>query len=256
MCGTPLRTAFARMRATASAEMSIASASVHWPREPQRESAVVAEAVEQPAARVARRRLAVLALIEKQPGLLALAQIDLVLDRALRARRPCRAPRRQHRRPSAPALRAPAPWDRCAPGCPPARAAREHAGHRRQQPIHALRQRLHDQVVAVAIDDERRQQVRLAVHEPVRGRVELRATRGTESPLEPRPQQRLVGRRVAARQHPDRNLRPIAEERVAERAPPRTDHLDDVAALGVARRRRRRGRSTDGPRARAARRAR
>ena len=51
------------------------------PRETQREPAVVAEAVEQPAARVARRRLAVLALIEKQPGLLAVPRVDLVLDR-------------------------------------------------------------------------------------------------------------------------------------------------------------------------------
>ena len=51
--------------------------------------------------------------------------------------------------------------------------------------------------------------------------------------LEPRPQQRLVGGRLAVREHPDRNLRPVAEERVADRALPRTDHLDDVAALGV-----------------------
>ena len=40
-------------------------------RERQREAAVVAERVEQAAARVARGRLAVLPLIEKQPGLLA-----------------------------------------------------------------------------------------------------------------------------------------------------------------------------------------
>ena len=49
------------------------------PPQHQREAAVVAEAVEQPAARVGRRRGAVLALIEKQPGLLAVPQIDVVL---------------------------------------------------------------------------------------------------------------------------------------------------------------------------------
>ena len=60
------------------------------PREPEREAAVVAETVEQPAAGVARRRFAVLALIEKQPGLLALPGIDCVLDRSLARRDPLR----------------------------------------------------------------------------------------------------------------------------------------------------------------------
>ena len=51
----------------------------------------------------------------------------------------------------------------------------------------ALRQRLHDQVVAVAIDDQRRQQIGFAVHQPVGGRVDVRATRGSAiAALEPR----------------------------------------------------------------------
>ena len=62
--------------------MSIASTSSQRGRQRQREAAVVAEGVEQPAARVARGRLAVLALIEEQPGLLAVIRIDLVVDRA------------------------------------------------------------------------------------------------------------------------------------------------------------------------------
>src|SRR5437763_4743227 len=43
-------------------------------REAQREAAVVAETIEQRPARVARRRLAVLALVEEQPGLLTAPQ--------------------------------------------------------------------------------------------------------------------------------------------------------------------------------------
>ena len=62
----------------------------------------------------------------------------------------------------------------------------EQLRHRRQQAIHALRQRLHDQVVAVAIDDERRQQIGFAVHQPVGGRVELQRCRGTGSPVSSR----------------------------------------------------------------------
>ena len=50
---------------------------------------------------------------------------------------------------------------------------------RRHQPIHALRQRLQHQVVAVAIDDERRQQVGLAVNQSVRGGVDLERCRGS-----------------------------------------------------------------------------
>jgi len=38
----------------------------------------------------------------------------------------------------------------------------------RQQPIHALRQRLHHEVVAIAIDHQRREQVRFAVHQAIR----------------------------------------------------------------------------------------
>ena len=62
--------------------MSIAIVSWQRAGQLQREPAVVAEAVEQPSARVARGRLAILALIEKQPGLLSAPQVDVVLDAA------------------------------------------------------------------------------------------------------------------------------------------------------------------------------
>ena len=49
----------------------------------------------------------------------------------------------------------------------------------RQQAIHALRQRLHDEVVAVTIDDERREQIGFAVNQAVRRRVDGERLRGT-----------------------------------------------------------------------------
>ena len=51
-------------------------------RQRKRKTAVVAERVEQPAARVARRGDAVLALIEKQSGFLAAVGIDEIIDGA------------------------------------------------------------------------------------------------------------------------------------------------------------------------------
>ena len=143
------------------------------PRETQREAAVIAERVEQPPTRVARRRLAVLALIEKQPGLLPSSQIDLVLDR------PFAHGHRVGNRAGQVRDRLLETFERAHLGI----VAGEDAGRReqllqqlrdrRQQPIHALRERLHDEVVAVPIDDERRQQIRLAVNESIGRRIEL-----------------------------------------------------------------------------------
>ena len=121
---TPLRAAFCadardRVLGDVEGDRLVAAASQH-----QREAAVVAEAVEHPAARVGRRGGAVLALIEEQPGLLAVPQIDVVLDAGLGDVDRCRAPRRPARRRAARALRARAPADRCAPGCRAAAADR------------------------------------------------------------------------------------------------------------------------------------
>ena len=146
-------------------------------RQRQREAAVVAEAVEQAAARVARRGRAVLALIEKQPGLLAAPQIDVVLDAALGDGR-----RVSGTSPASTSTRCSSPSSSRARGSLRARMPRglqqlaQRRDDDRQQPVHALRQRLHDQVVAVAIDDQRRQQVGFAVDQPVGGRVDRRAT--------------------------------------------------------------------------------
>ncbi len=52
-------------------------------RQVQRKPAVVAEAVQQPSPGVARRRFAVLPLIEEQAGLLAVTHVHVVGDGAL-----------------------------------------------------------------------------------------------------------------------------------------------------------------------------
>ena len=142
-------------------------------RETKREAAVIAERVEQPPARVARRRLAVLALIEKQTGLLPSPEIDLVLDRPLahghrvgnRARqvRDLLLETFEHTHLGIVAGQDAGRRDQLL----------QQPGDRRLQSIHALRERLDDEVVCVSIDDERRQQIRLAVDESIGRRIEL-----------------------------------------------------------------------------------
>ena len=75
--------------------------------------------------------------------------------------------------------------------------AREDPGRRReldeqlpdvrQQPIGRLRERLQHEVVAVPIDDERRQQIGFAVHEPVRRRVDGQRVPKADGLRQPRP---------------------------------------------------------------------
>ena len=142
-------------------------------RETKREAAVIAERVEQPPARVARRRLAVLALIEKQTGLLPSPEIDLVLDR------PLAHGHRVGNRTGQIRNRLLETFERTHLGIVAGQDAGrreqflQQRGDRRLQSIHALRERLHDEIVGVSIDDERRQQIRLAVDESIGRRVEL-----------------------------------------------------------------------------------
>ncbi len=100
----------------------------------------------------------------------------------------------------------------------------------RQQAIHPLRECLHHQIVAVPVDDQRRQQVRFAVDETIRARVELQGRSIPDRGVETYAHQRLIRRILAAREHADRDLRPIAEQRRADDAPARPDHLHEVAA--------------------------
>ena len=204
---TPFRAAFARRRAIASSEMSIAIVSSHRRPSAQREAAVVAETVEQPAARISGGRGPILALIEKQPGLLAAAQIDVVLDAAFGDGDRVRHLAREH----LDALLEPLEEPRARV------VARENAARvqkivqrrddRWQQTIHPLRQRLHDEVVAVAIDDERRQQIGLAVDEAVCRRVDGERLAERDRRLDAPAYQPVVRRLLAVRQHPKRDLR-------------------------------------------------
>ena len=160
-------------------------------RQRQRKPAVVAEAVEQRAVRVARGGLAVLALIEKQARSSARAT-----DRRRRSMAPSRtaivsgtvavaATSTFCSRPSSSrtlgSLRASTPL---APVS--STSSGTSVGH---QAIHALRQRLHHQVVAIAIDDQRRQQVGFAVNQPVGGGVDLERCRESGSRVSSRSRQ-------------------------------------------------------------------
>ena len=85
------------------------------------------------------------------------------------------------------------------------------------QAIHALRQRLHDQVIAVAIDDQRREQVGLAVHQAVGRGVERQRRAEGHRAFQTGADERGQLGRLADREHPDRDLRAVAEERGASR---------------------------------------
>ena len=208
--------------------------------------------------RVPRRRLPVLPLIEEQPGLLAAPQIDVVLDRPFAHDDRVGNAAVQHLDRLRQSFER--PHLRIVPRQDAGRLEQLHAACRvtaGQQAIHALRQRLHHQIVAVSIDDERRQQVRFAVNQPVGVGVEPQRLAVAERLLE-------TARARAARPAAPRrasasviaNLRPVAEQAhsracaAAARAPARCRRPQPR------RPRRPRGRSTDARGARAARRGR
>jgi hypothetical protein len=75
------------------------------------------------------------------------------------------------------------------------------------------------------------------VHEAKRGRVDVQRLAEADRRREPRAPERLVDRRAArgggVRDHADRDLRLIAEQRVAEHPVARAAHLDDRARFRV-----------------------
>ena len=62
----------------------------------------------------------------------------------------------------------------------------EQAGDRREQAIGALRERLQHEAVAVAIDDERREEIGLTVHEPAGAGIDVQGLPVGNRRLEPR----------------------------------------------------------------------
>jgi hypothetical protein len=159
-------------------------------RQRQREAAVVTERVQQSARRVLRRGDAVLALIEEESRLLAtmrideignrsFAHLDDVWHRAVEDFDPLFEPFQQ-------------PYAWIVPRKYPERPNELNQQLREfgKQSIDALRKRLHDQIVAIAIDDEGGQQICFAMNEAIRGRVDVQRFAKAQRLLEPRAPQR------------------------------------------------------------------
>jgi hypothetical protein len=102
----------------------------------------------------------------------------------------------------------------------------------RQVAIHPLRERLHNEHVLIAVDDERRQQVGFAMHKTVRRRVELERAAKAYCRRETRAPERLVDFLFAARQYSQADLRLIAVKRATEVTLSWAKHFDDGAGVG------------------------
>ena len=192
---------------------------------------MVAEAIEQPSARVPGGGRAILALIEEQPGLLALPQIDVVLDAAFGDGDRFGDIARQHLHALLESLE-----DSCARIVARQNAARvQHlaqcAGNRRQQTIGSLGQRLHHQIVAVAIDDERGKQIGFAMDQTVRRRVDGERLPESNRRFDAPPDQGGVRRLLSGRQHPQRDLRRAAVHGMSQRTAARIADQHDLAAF-------------------------
>jgi hypothetical protein len=198
----------------------------------QREAAVIAEPVEDAAVRIPRRRLAVFPLVEEEPGLLPLAQVHVILHGALAHEHGLRHLAVQHGHVAVQPLEVSNLG--IVPGENPGRRCQldEQPGDVRQQSVRPLRQRLHNEVITIAIHDERWQEVRLAVHEAIGGGIQREGGAEGDGLLQSRPDQRLARHGLADGQHAQRDLRSVAEEGGANRAVARADDLHDVAGAG------------------------
>ena len=159
----------------------------------------------------------VLALVEEQAGLLPAAQVD-----ARGARRP----------PRTSTSSGTSPWSTETTGSRPS-SVRTRGSLRSTMPfgleqlhergddlalrsLRGLRQRLDHEVVAVAVDHERRQPVALAVDDAVRLGPRRHRRAPAERPLDPLAPE-AVGQRLAALDHAQPDLRARRPEREAER---------------------------------------
>ena len=181
----------------------------------ERKTAVVGEAVEHVAARVAGGGATILALIEEQPRLLSLPDVGVITDAVLGD-----GHERGHLAMEDRDLSIES-FERSDLGV----VAGEDACRRRhldqelddvgQQAIDGLRKRLDDEIVAVAIDDERWQQVAFSVNEAIGGGVEREVPAEGQRLLQPLAPQVAIGGTFSAREHAERDLRRRAVERVA-----------------------------------------
>jgi hypothetical protein len=132
----------------------------------QSEAACGCETIERPAARIPRSRHVILALIQKDAGLLAVQQIRVQRQPVHLHRNHLRNHARHHPI-RAEALRVSEPPHRSAPRCRAAQKALPNSSRSRLGAIHALIQSLHGEVVAIAIDHQARQLIAFAMHQAI-----------------------------------------------------------------------------------------
>ncbi len=137
-------------------------------RERQREAAVVAERVQQASARVAARRLAVLALIEERAGLLAGRQCGDVGDAPFADHDLIRHDAVQHLHAAGQALVAPHRRIVAREDSPGREPLHQHVDDLRAPRLEPRGQELHHEHVLVAVHHQRRKAIRLPVHHPPR----------------------------------------------------------------------------------------
>ena len=117
-------------------------------------------------------------------------QIDVVLDPALDHGHRLRHLAGQHLDPLLEPLEQPRPRVVAREDAARVQQILERRDDQRQQAIHPLRQRLDDEVLAVPIDDERRQEIRFAVDQPIRRRVDRERLAERDRRLDAPPHQR------------------------------------------------------------------
>ena len=196
----------------------------------KRESAGVAEDVEAPPLRVRRRGRAILALIEEEAGLLSAAKIDLDLDRPVTyddrlADLPVRDPHVARQPLEVADTRIVSEEDSARP-----EKLRQERDDRVEPAIAPLRKRLHDENVAIAIDDERRKAVRLGVDHSIGIRIDAELVSIRDRALEPAAEKRFVDALVAIGEPTKRDLRAVAVHGATEHAAASGDDAHDGAA--------------------------
>src|SRR5207244_13000259 len=118
-----------------------------------------------PPARVASRRGAVLALIEKAPGLLSVAKVDLILALAIAHHDRARDFSAQHLDVLIEALECPRADVVASQYARRVQALLEDRDDIRDESLHPLGQRLNHEDVRVPIDDQRREPIAFRAHE-------------------------------------------------------------------------------------------
>jgi hypothetical protein len=182
---------------------------------------------------VERRGFPVLPLIQEQSRLLPPTQVDVIVDAPFANRDQSGHLPIEHLHPLIQPFEQPRPWI----------VARQDATRLQQRPqrvddgrlerVHSLGQRLNDEVVAIPVDDEGRQQIGLTVHHPIRGGIDGERLPELIREVDAAAHRPGIGNTPAVAEHPEHDLRAIAEQRAAEDAASRAADRDDVARRRV-----------------------